>query len=348
MSTTDLIASVDELVRNPKIQRPHVVILGAGASVASCPKGDKNGRCLPTMDNLVKVLGLESLLSKYGIEYASENFEDLYSSLYSDARQSSLITEIESRVHSYFSSLELPDTPTVYDHLLLSLRKKDAIFTFNWDPFLFDAYARNRHFDLPEIFFLHGNVRVAYCARHIHRWSAPWLKCAECDADLVPTRLLYPIKEKNYSANEFIDSSWENAKWFLTNAFVLTIFGYGAPKSDVVAIEIMKTAWHGGKARVIERVEIIDVKSQDKLYETWSPFIFHHHDDYRKTFYDSYIAHYPRRSCEALYAPTAMGRPAERFSIPQDLGFDDLYEWLAPIAEHDGKLTGGSNSRVGS
>jgi hypothetical protein len=32
--------------------------------------------------------------------------------------------------------LELPDHPTVYDHLLLSLRKKDAIFTFNWDPFL--------------------------------------------------------------------------------------------------------------------------------------------------------------------------------------------------------------------
>ncbi len=340
MSTTDLIASVDELVRNPKIQRPHVVILGAGASVASCPQGDKNGRCLPTMDNLVKVLGLEPLLSEYGIEYGGENFEDLYGTIHSDASQSSLITEIESRVHSYFSSLELPDTPTVYDHLLLSLRKKDAIFTFNWDPFLFDAYARNRHFDLPEIFFLHGNVRVAYCARHIQCWGPPWLKCTECGADLVRTRLLYPI-EKDYSADVFICSSWENASWFLANAFVLTIFGYSAPKSDVVAIETMKTAWHGGKAGAIERVEIINTKSQDKLYETWSSFIFHHHDDYRKTFYDSYIAHYPRRSCDALYAPTVMARPAERFSIPQDLSFDELYKWLAPIAKEDGKLPGG-------
>jgi len=49
---------------------------------------------------------------------------------------------------------------------LLSLRKKDAVCTFNWDPFLYDAWIRNRHLDLPEIFFLHGNVRCGHCPTH--------------------------------------------------------------------------------------------------------------------------------------------------------------------------------------
>lgn len=54
---------------------------------------------------------------------------------------------------------------TVYDQLLVSLRPTDAVFTFNWDPFLFDAYKRNHlAVALPPIFFLHGNLR---------RWPTP-------------------------------------------------------------------------------------------------------------------------------------------------------------------------------
>lgn len=34
-----------------KIHAPHVVILGAGASLASFPDGDKNGLFLPYVDN---------------------------------------------------------------------------------------------------------------------------------------------------------------------------------------------------------------------------------------------------------------------------------------------------------
>jgi NAD-dependent SIR2 family protein deacetylase len=179
------------------MQRPHVVILGAGASVAACLEGDKNGRRLPTMENLVEILGLDTLLAKNGITNARENFEALYSSLYSDRSQSGLTREIETAVHNYFSSLELPDHPTAYDHLLLSLRRKDAVFTFNWDPFLFEAWVRNRRFGLPEIFFLHGNVRAAYCPAHPNLWGAPWCPCPECHAKFVPTKLLYPVTVKN-------------------------------------------------------------------------------------------------------------------------------------------------------
>jgi hypothetical protein len=245
MMETELpIATSDELIRNPKMRRPHVVILGAGASVAACPEGDKNGRRLPTMENLVEILGLGALLAGNGITDARQYFETLYSSLHSNRSQSGLTREIETAVHEYFFSLELPAHPEIYDHLLLSLRRKDAVFTFNWDPFLFDAWARNQRFGLPEMFFLHGNVRVAYCPSHPTFWGAQWVHCPECRARFVPTKLLYPVKNKNYVSDQFIGSAWDAAKWFLENAFTLTIFGYGAPDTDTEAIELMKKPWN--------------------------------------------------------------------------------------------------------
>src|SRR5205823_3445740 len=129
----------------------------------------------------------------------------------------------------------------------LSLRRKDAIFTFNWDPFLFDAWVRNRRLGLPEIFFLHGNVRAAYCPSHPAQWGAPWVHCPECCERFVPTKLLYPVKIKNYAADRLIASAWDAAKWFLENAFALTIFGYGAPSSDVEAGDLMRTSWNGDR-----------------------------------------------------------------------------------------------------
>jgi hypothetical protein len=335
MDTESPIATRDELIRNPEMQRPHVVILGAGASVAACPEGDKNGRRLPTMANFVEILGFGALLAKNGIINARENFEALYSSLHSDRSHARLTHEIEVVVHDYFSSLELPDHPTVYDHLLLSLRRKDAIFTFNWDPFLFDAWVRNQRFGLPEIFFLHGNVRAAYCPSHPTLWGPQWLHCPECRTRFVPTKLLYPVKNKNYASDEFIASRWDAAKWFLESAFTLTIFGYGAPASDTEAVDLMKSAWNRAEQKLIERVEIIDLKSQDTLYGTWKPFISHHHYDCRSCFYQSFIAKYPRRSSEALYAPSVHGQPAEQFPIPRQSSFDELYAWLEPIAQSE-------------
>jgi hypothetical protein len=261
----------------------------------------------------------------------------MYSSLCSDHSQLALRREIETVICNYFSSLELPDHPTEYDYLLLSLRRKDAVFTFNWDPFLFDAWARNRRFGLPEIFFLHGNVRAAYCPSHWAKWGAPWAYCPECRARFVPGKLLYPVKTKNYASDQFIASAWDSAKWFLESAFTLTIFGYGAPSSDTEAVDLMKIAWNRVSQRLVERVEIIDVKSEDTLYDTWKPFISHYHYDCRSNFFQSYIAQYPRRSSEALYAPSVHGRPAEQFPIPKYRNFDELYAWLEPIAQYETK-----------
>lgn len=331
------IASRDELIRNPTMGLPHVVFLGAGASVASCPSGDVNGRLLPTMDNFVEVVGLADLLSAHKIECGNKNFEDLYSALYGDSSRSALIGEIESRVKEYFSSLKLPGEPTIYDHLLLSLRPKDAIFTFNWDPFLFDAYCRNQNFNLPKIFFLHGNVRVAHCPTHIENWGPLRGVCPTCQAHFSPTSLLYPIRKKNYSANGFIHSNWQAARPILSRAFIFTIFGYGAPQTDTEAINLMRCAWREPNLQSNKRVEIIDIKCRDTLQQTWRDFPFYHHVDYRTCFYDSWIARYPRRSCEALYEPSVQARPSEVFAVPRYLGFKELYDWLNPITGHESR-----------
>ena len=53
----ELRKKVEERILNS----PHVVILGAGASRAACPDGDKNGEILPLMDDFIEVLELDNL-----------------------------------------------------------------------------------------------------------------------------------------------------------------------------------------------------------------------------------------------------------------------------------------------
>ena len=54
-------------IKNKRLQDPHVVILGAGASIAAC-KIDKNGKTVPALSNIHKVLGLTDMLNGYGFQ----------------------------------------------------------------------------------------------------------------------------------------------------------------------------------------------------------------------------------------------------------------------------------------
>src|SRR6185503_14778703 len=126
-----------DLVATPKKMRPHVVILGAGASRAAFPAGDVKGQQLPLLPDLVDIVQLGPLLEKAGVSYKGRNFEDLYSSLHSTDKEAPVLRGIEEAIYDYFDALRLPDRPTLYDHLLVSLRPRDIVATFNWDPFLF-------------------------------------------------------------------------------------------------------------------------------------------------------------------------------------------------------------------
>ncbi len=133
-------------IGNTSFGKPHVVLLGAGASYAAFPKGDRNGRKLPLLRDFVEVIGLEDLVKEVGISPPYDDFERIYSEIAIDPSWSDLRERIDQIVFSYFEALELPDEPTLYDHLVLSLRPKDVIATFNWDPFLWSACHRNHQF----------------------------------------------------------------------------------------------------------------------------------------------------------------------------------------------------------
>ena len=56
--------TVQEEIANPKSERRYVVILGAGASRAAFPIGDRNGQKLPVIKDFVGVVGLTYLPGK--------------------------------------------------------------------------------------------------------------------------------------------------------------------------------------------------------------------------------------------------------------------------------------------
>ena len=158
--------------------RPHVVILGAGASRAAFPQGDARGRMLPLLNDLVGAVGLDEEWSRL-LKLANPppgTFEEQYSWCKSSGHFVAELMTIEERIVAYFSTLELPQTPTVYDHLILGLRPQDIVASFNWDPLLmmscheFDDNKVRLH--LFVLAYNLGNfLRQLVLPREIKRWT---------------------------------------------------------------------------------------------------------------------------------------------------------------------------------
>lgn len=287
---------------NPK-SLPHLVILGAGATMAAIPNGDKYGQKSSLMEDFIRNLNLDNLFKGIILNTKSENLEDIYNELYERQDCVQIRSKLEERIRIYFSKLRLPDKPTLYDLLILSLRKKDAIASFNWDPLLLEAYNRINHItrDLPEIIFLHGNVNAGFCKKD-KIYGILNQKCTACENKFEEVPLLYPIKDKDYTSNIFIKEQWYKTEQYLQKAQIITIFGYGAPNSDKGAMELLQNGY-GSSLRPLDEVEIIDkCKDEKDIYQTWSHFdsISHEHLKIYRQFFDSYLAKFPRRSVEAL------------------------------------------------
>jgi hypothetical protein len=186
--------------------RPHVVILGAGATIAAIPNGDKNGRKSSVMDGFIDKLGMRSIIENVNLKTSSENLEDIYSELYERDDCSYARDQLDQKIRDYFSELEIPDQPNIYDYLLLSLRPKDLIATFNWDPLLLQAYQRVAKLTkaLPNLVFLHGNVMIGYCPNHKYGGIIT-AECPECGNYFKPGRLLYPISNKDYVSDSYLN-----------------------------------------------------------------------------------------------------------------------------------------------
>ncbi len=330
----------DELARDVSMTRPHVVLLGAGASKAAFPYGDADGRVVPLMDDLAQVVpGLDRVLADAGID-SSRNFEEVYSGLV-EAGVNDTARSVEKLVQEYFSSLRMPSKSTLYDHLLLSLRSKDAMFTFNWDPFLFDAYERNRALALPQLYFLHGNVRVGCCNRH-RLWGPQSAVCPLCSTPFEPLPLLYPVRNKRYSdSGDYMNAQWENARGYFRNALIFTVFGYSAPSSDAEAMRLLNSAWDERGDRLVEHVEIIDrpnLESDEsqQIQNRWQSFVHYHHVIMWGSFEESLLSRFPRRTCESFIQASTRGLPSEIASVPRVDELEEIQQWYGRIAQFEG------------
>jgi hypothetical protein len=216
-------STIEEEVQDVSMGRPHVFVLGAGASRAACPNGDKYGNKLPLMTDFSSITGLDRQLLEWNIN-PNVNFEELFSSLF-ESGEGEKLKVLEECIQDYFKKLELPDTPTIYDHLILSLRQKDVIATFNWDPFLIQAYTRNRRagLALPHLLFLHGNIKVGYCLKD-KITGVVGMVCPKCNQKLTSSSLLYPITKKNYAKDDYIAGQWRELKLAFKAAYIITFF----------------------------------------------------------------------------------------------------------------------------
>lgn len=326
------------------VQRPHLVLLGAGASRAAFPNGEKNGLIPPLMDDFFDIVEeLSDYLEKHGIEYKGKNFEDVYSSMYGNREYDEIRVDVEEIVYNYFSHMELPDEPTLYDHLILSLTGRDAIATFNWDPFIWQAMCRNYNRvggnkNLPRLIYLHGNTAVGVCTNHKEiQISTKGFHCKKCYKKLEKSKLLYPIRQKDYNSDPFIKSSWNDVKICLEDAFMFTIFGYSAPSSDVEAIRLLQEGWGNKYQKSMEEIEVVDILDEGILCERWGTFIHSHHYSTHNDFYSSLIAKRSRRSCDACFLAVMWSIPWEEHPIPRDATWEELDEWLKPFLEAEEK-----------
>lgn len=323
--------TADEEVRRPFFGRPHVVILGAGASRAAFPHGDALGRSLPLMADLVDCVGLAATLRDNGIAYDGENFEEIFTSL--TATHPSVARVVESAIREYFIAMRLPEEPTLYDHLVLSLREKDVIATFNWDPLLFAACARNARFTKPPyVVYLHGNVALGYCAKDRTMGSVR-ARCGKCRGEYLATQLMFPVRDKDYTSDPFLASQWRVMRGAMGAAYMLTIFGYSAPQADIAARTLLADGWRTNGPRELEEVELINLVVESELHDAWSDLIVSHHYRCERDFFDSWLAKHPRRSCEAMWNQTMECKFIAENGVPRVATMSELWDWHGSLIE---------------
>lgn len=334
--------SLDDDFEKAMKNRPHVVLLGAGASVAAIPRGDKNGLKTSIMVGFLKKLGMQNEISGLNLKTNSDNLEDIYSEIAEQDQYAEIREKLDTRIRNYFSQFEIPDTPTIYDYLLISLRSKDLIATFNWDPLLLQAYQRVNKItsDLPDLAFLHGNVMVGYCLEHKCGGNINGNVCRDCHKPFSPSRLLYPIREKNYSEDPYTVDNWKALKSALKTAYRMTIFGYSAPKTDIEAIEILKEAWGSTNNRNLEDFEFIDIRPENEILESWQDFVHTHHYDYCQSFFESCLAKFPRRTTEELFDRTMNCHwLTPKNPINNSMTFSELKKLILPLLDEENTLS---------
>ena len=278
------------------------------------------------------------MLHSYGFsEMQMENFELLFSSIVGVPEYSELQEKLENTVRAYFQSLKIPESVTLYDYLILSLTRKDAIISFNWDPFLLQAYLRNINVgNLPQLIFPHGNVGVGICFNcNIKGYSN--FACPKCLKPFDDMPLLFPIQKKNYFESSIIRNEWQLARDYLGRAAGVTIFGYSAPETDLDAYNILKESYKKSDIIIIAPFTIINLKSQENVQrEKWSEIYDEHMIQFFESFKDSNLWRSPRVSLEYLFDAILQQNPRAYTKSYQEFEtLEELQNFVKTITEFD-------------
>ena len=85
-----------------------------------------------------------------------------------------------------------------------------------------------------------------------------------------------------------------------------------------------------------KEIEIIDIKQEDEVINSWEDFIYTHHYSYHRTFFETTLGKYPRRSCEATFdrlMNSIFLRGDKGFK--EEMSFSDIYSFLQPLLEDE-------------
>lgn len=100
-------AEIEKYIHDFILNRPHVFILGAGATIAAIPYGDRNGLKCSVMNNFIEELDLSHILSGVRLKTTSTNLEYIYSELDTMSEYSSVKDELENKIMAYMTKGEM-------------------------------------------------------------------------------------------------------------------------------------------------------------------------------------------------------------------------------------------------
>ncbi|MFQ5443890.1 MAG: hypothetical protein ACE5EK_04650 [Nitrospinales bacterium] len=155
-----------------------------------------------------------------------------------------------------------------------------------------------------------------------------------------------PFKEWNHPEAYlvscfFINNEWQELQTHLKEAYLVTVWGYSAPITDVEAKQLMLDVWKKNTTKVFSAFHIIDIKDEEEVKANWQDFTAWSFS-VGKSIWDEQLFHFPRRSCDAFAMATLQQSPWSENPYPKFTTLGDLQKWIKPLIgeeKNDGKLT---------
>jgi hypothetical protein len=89
------------------------------------------------------------------------------------------------------------------------------------------------------------------------------------------------------------------------------------------------------RSKGLAQVEFIDLRPEEDLVESWSPFLVRQHYSVTDDLLQSYLTWHPRRSCEALAFATLQNDPWRDNWMPTLSFPTQLEDWVAPLVREE-------------